>query len=89
MTLSASPVGVTVTVPSLGAVAVGGVGLSSLTLTVNCISPDSLPWLSIALYLTIYVPGFLELISFTSFCPFTDTISVRTLVPRVASLSSS
>ena len=32
MTLSASPVGVTVTVPSLGAVAVGGVGLESRTL---------------------------------------------------------
>ena len=32
MTLSASPVGVTVTVPSLGAIAIGDVGLESRTL---------------------------------------------------------
>ena len=50
---------------------------------------DSFPWLSTALYLTSYLPAVVVSTVLTDSSPFTEITSARTLVPSVASLSSS
>ena len=61
-------------------VTTGSVGLTS---TVTSFSGDTLPWLSVAFSLTVYLPTWFVLIVLFPVLPFTDTTSTRVPLPLV------
>ena len=61
-------------------VTTGSVGLTS---TVTSFSGDTLPWLSVAFSLTVYLPGWFVLIVLFPVLPFTDTTSTCVPLPLV------
>ena len=59
------------------------VGATGLTSTVTSFSEDTLPWLSVAFSLTVYLPTWFVLIVLFPVLPFTDTTSTCVPLPLV------
>ena len=71
---------VEVTLSPIVGVTVGATGLTS---TVTSFSGDTLPWLSVAFSLTVYLPTWFVLIVLFPVLPFTDTTSTCVPLPLV------